>query len=203
MQANKKTSLLLILPALTFLCTGCKVEKPVEIVVNPEPARRMAKQPENMERFLQSAQKGPTVVESAMELSAKYTKLTEQMVELKQQNQQLLAENQHLKERLLPCQDQLNQAQKELTEANDLLVEMSIELNNWKNDILGFRNELREADKAQLETLLRILTVLGGEIKSEQALKTNEAKTATPLNKAGLPQDQSPQIGTTSGQSNG
>jgi len=203
MQTNKKIALLLVLPALIFLCTGCKVEKPVEIVVNPEPARRMAKQPETTKRFQQPAQKGLTVVESAMELSTKYTKLTEQMVELKEQNQQLLAENQHLKERLLPCQEQLNQTQKELTEANDLLVEMHIELNNWKTDILGFRNELREADKAQLETLLRILKVLGGEIKTEQTHNTNEAETATPSNKAGRPQDQSPLTGTTSGQSNG
>jgi hypothetical protein len=63
----------------------------------------------------------------------------------------------------------LQQAHKELAEANSLLIDMRVELNNWKADILGFRNEMRNAETAQLETLLRILKVLGGQVTTESA----------------------------------
>jgi hypothetical protein len=56
-----------------------------------------------------------------------------------------------------------------LSEANGLLIEMRVELNNWKSDILGFRDEMRNAETAQLETLLRILKVLGGQVTTESA----------------------------------
>jgi hypothetical protein len=46
------------------------------------------------------------------------------------------------------------------------LIEMLSELNNWKNNILGFRGEMREAAKAQLEALLKVLEVLGGEMEA-------------------------------------
>jgi hypothetical protein len=46
---------------------------------------------------------------------------------------------------------------------------MRIELNNWKTSILGFRDEMRQADIAQLETLLKILKILGGEVTVQSA----------------------------------
>ena len=70
---------------------------------------------------------------------------------------------------LVTLEPKLQQTQKELAEANDLLIEMRIELNNWKTDILGFRAEMRDAEKTQLEALLKILNVLGGEVKPESA----------------------------------
>jgi len=57
----------------------------------------------------------------------------------------------------------LKQTQKELGEANELLIEMLTELNTWKSNILGFRGEMRDAAKAQLEALLKVLEILGGE----------------------------------------
>jgi hypothetical protein len=44
---------------------------------------------------------------------------------------------------------------------------MRIELNNWKTNIIGFRDEMRDADKTQLQALLRILKALGGEVSPE------------------------------------
>ena len=58
-------------------------------------------------------------------------------------------------------------------QANDLLIEMRIELNNWKTNILGFRDEMRDAEKEQLKALIRILTVLGGEIEPQSELAQN------------------------------
>ena len=88
---------------------------------------------------------------------------------LRQQKEDFVAQNQQLKERVTALEGQLQQTEKELTEANDLLIEMRIELNNWKTDVLGFRNEMRDAETAQLEALLKILRVLGGEIQAASA----------------------------------
>jgi chromosome segregation ATPase len=107
---------------------------------------------------------GNTAVESAIALSDKYAKLSEEAAALRQQKQTLDAENQRLKNDLQSCRVQSEQAQKELTQANDLLLQTRIELNNWKNDVLGFRGEMQDAQKAQLEALLKILKLMGGEV---------------------------------------
>jgi hypothetical protein len=36
----------------------------------------------------------------------------------------------------------------------------------WKSDMLGFRSEMREAAKAQLEALLKVLEILGGKAEA-------------------------------------
>jgi septal ring factor EnvC (AmiA/AmiB activator) len=118
-------------------------------------------------RFEHSSPQGPSAVESAIELSQKYARASEEAALFKQRASQLEAENQKLSTDLAATRSQFQQAQKELNEANDLLVEMRVELNNWKNNILGFRSEMRAADKAQLEALLRILQMLGGETAAE------------------------------------
>jgi len=51
-------------------------------------------------------------------------------------------------------------------------------LNNWKTDILGFRDEMRDAETAQLEALLKILKVLGGEVKTKSAQSQDSSSTA-------------------------
>ena len=118
-------------------------------------------------RFQDPAADGPTPVESAIELSKKYAALSEQASQLKVENQELTKENNQLKQQVAALGAEADQAQKELAEANDLLIEMRVELNNWKTDVLGFRDEMRQADKVQLEALLKILKVLGGEPTAE------------------------------------
>jgi predicted nuclease with TOPRIM domain len=121
-------------------------------------------------RFQESAPQTQTAVESAVEMSQKYATLSEQAAAMQQENRNLLAQNEQLSQQLYASQKQLQQTQKELSEANDLLIEMRIELNNWKTDVLGFRDEMRDAEKAQLEALFKILNVLGAKIKPESAL---------------------------------
>lgn len=115
-------------------------------------------------RFQESAPQAPTAVESALELSDKYARLSDEAASLRQQNQEIGARNQQLEAQAAVLSSQLQQAQKELAQANELLIEMRIELNNWKSDILGFREEMRNAETAQLETLFKILKVLGGQV---------------------------------------
>jgi DNA repair exonuclease SbcCD ATPase subunit len=203
MRTNKTKLRCLILTALAILCAGCTIEKPVELVARPGAPGGLVGNANTPRRFEDPAEGAPTPIESAMELSAKYAKLSDEMAVLKQKNQQLLAENQDLKDRLAPCQAQLVQAQKELAEANDLLIEMRVELNNWQANVLGFRDEMRDAGKAQLEALLKILQVLGGETKTQSVsdLKKDSANTAP--EEPSRTQQESPQGGTATGEING
>ena len=169
MQSINKTLFLLILLAPIVLLSGCSSGQtsmetiagsdPLEIPQNDSVARR----------FQESTPQSPTAVESAIELSEKYAKLSEDAAVLRQQNQGFVARNQQLDAQALALEGQLRQTKKELAEANDLLIEMRIELNNWKTDILGFRDEMRDAETAQLETLFRILKVLGGQVDAGPA----------------------------------
>ena len=163
MQIYKKIFFFLTMSALTFLLTGCSFLKPVEIILKPEapPQQNNAVS----KRFEEAAPKGQTVVDSALELAKRNTKLSEETFATRQKNQELIAENSRLKEQLAVLEPELEQAKKELTEANDLLIEMRIELNNWKADILGYRAEMRDADKAQLGALLKILEFLSPQSK--------------------------------------
>jgi chromosome segregation ATPase len=176
MQTQKKIISLEILLVSIFLLSGCSSpQKPADLAVEPVPIEAQQSDSVAM-RFQDSGSESPTVVESAMKLSGQYARLTREAAELRQQNEDLAAKNQQLNEQVSSLDAQLQQAHKELAEANSLLIDMRVELNNWKADILGFRNEMRDAETAQLETLLRILKVLGGQVTTESA-KAKDAST--------------------------
>jgi len=181
MRANKKAILFFLLssmlPGLLFLLSGCTISRDRAEVVLPTKASQASLGDSPEKRFQEPAAQGPTVAESAMELSKKYAQLSEEATLLRQENENFTAENSRLKNQVAALEAQLRQAQKELTEANDLLVEMHVELNNWKADVLGFRGEMREAEKAQLQALLKILKVLGGEVRTESTQSKNVGPT--------------------------
>ncbi len=181
MQTNKKITLFLILPVLIVLLSGCQLPQgPVKIIFPPDPAEtpRSPGGTGITKRFQESAPQGPTMVESAIKLSKEHAELANEAASLKQKNQNLINENRRLNDQVAALEAQLQQTQTELTQANDLLIEMHIELNNWKFDVLSFRSEMRDAEKTQLEALLKILNILGGEVKEELARAENARPTA-------------------------
>ncbi len=202
MKANKKIMLFLILfstsSGLIFLLSGCiTFQDPVKIPLSPDSAQ-MQQTGSVEKRFQKPVQQSPTAVESAIELSKKYAKLSEEATVLRQKNQGFIAENHQFKNQVVSLETQLQQTQKELTEANDLLIEMRIELNNWKADVLGFRGEMRGAEKAQLEALFKILKVLGGEVKAESTHAENIDSTAVSQSKSPQPASlETPVLGET------
>jgi hypothetical protein len=155
MSVKAKIILWTFVAAILMQFVGCGSENPTrtDLQLSNTPATGTLSQPQ-----------GPTAIESAIALSDKYAKLSEEATALRQSKQTLETENQKLATDLKNCQAQSEQAQKELTQANDLLVQTRLELNNWKNDVLGFRGEMRDAEKAQLETLYKILKLMGGEV---------------------------------------
>jgi septal ring factor EnvC (AmiA/AmiB activator) len=130
-------------------------------------------------RFQDPPGAGRTAAQSALELSEKYAKLSEEAATLRQENQRLAGENEDLRGQIAALDAKLKQTQKELGEANELLLELLNELNNWKGNILGFRSEMREAAQAQLEALLKVLEILGGEAEAG-TLERRHAGTLNP-----------------------
>lgn len=168
----KKTIALIIVSFLLCALIGCnESNKAKELISDSElfaSSEETLKTESNPAKYEQSTQKN-TIIDSTIELTQKYAKLSEECSILKEKNKNLTNENQNFKEKTASLQTQLDQTKKELSEANDLLVEMRIELNNWKVDILGFRDEMRDAQKAQLEALFKILTILGGQTNTNAA----------------------------------
>lgn len=165
MHSYKKIVMFAVLSG-SIIFGGCmQMQQPVDAVLKPVVGGDEPQPAASPKQFRDAAPEGPTVVESAIELSKKYATLSEEMAKSELEKQNVINENARLKEQLKTVEPELIQAKKELAEANDLLVEMRIELNNWKTDVLGFRDEIREANKVQLETLIKILKVLGGETK--------------------------------------
>ncbi len=188
MKSNKKTIFILISLMPIFLLSNCvSVQEPPRVAVRPD-STEIQQSASVAKRFQESASQiqNPTVVASAMELSKKHVILSEQVAVLRQQNKDLIVQKQQLKDQVVALEAQLRQMQKELTEANDLLITMRIELNNWKVDILGFRDEIRNAETAQLEALFKILKVLGGEVKTKSAqAEDTSSTTVASLSKPG------------------
>lgn len=156
-----------IIFALIFLPQGCSTVRKTQPDEDESPLAEMLRNDSVAKRFQESARQEVTEVDSAIELSKKYVTLSEEASLLRQQKKDLVTRNELFEDQVKALDKQLRQTQKELAEANEILIEMRVELNNWKSDVLGFRDEMRDAETAQLEALLKILHVLGGEIRTE------------------------------------
>ncbi|MBW8039363.1 MAG: DUF3450 domain-containing protein [Planctomycetes bacterium] len=181
MKANNIIVFLLILSALPFLPAGCSaIQEPIDVILKTDSTRQH--QNNSMQkRFKETPSSGQTIVDSAVELSKKSTELFEQMTVLQQNNHELTTENQQLKDQIAALEPELKQTKKELDQANDLLIDMTTELNNWKMHILGFQEEMRDADTEQLRALLKILEALGGEAQTASSQEQNQVSTTASL----------------------
>ena len=103
-------------------------------------------------------------VDSALIWSEKYSQAMERLMRLQQQNRELEQRNKQLLEQLTKAESELRQTQQELTDANELLLEMRKELKLWKENVLGFRDEIRTAQHAQIKALEKVIRLLGGEV---------------------------------------
>ena len=83
---------------------------------------------------------------------------------LRQDNSALKLENADLNRQISELNTELDTARTELTEANEFLQQMHAELGKWKADVLGYRDEMRRAQVAELEALKKILKILGAEL---------------------------------------
>jgi hypothetical protein len=110
-----------------------------------------------------------TAVDDALYWSKKYAESLEEMEKQRQQNRSLGEENQKSAAQLAKTQGDLAKAQTELAEANKLLIEVRQQVEKWKTDVLGFRDEMRKANQVQLEALAKVLSLVGAEVPKEAA----------------------------------
>jgi len=169
----------LFLAPLIVMSNGCTAPQGQRRPTTATVAQQQESNAAAAKRFQDTPLGGRTAVESAIELSEKYARLSDQTIALREENQQLVMENDGFQQQITTLEAKLRQTQKELGEANDLLIEMLTELNNWKTNILGFRGEMRQAAKAQLEALLKVLEILGGEAQAD-SLQSQHAGTLNP-----------------------
>ena len=154
---------------LLILTTGCRVIEERVIYESststPQAAPAAASQPnaEVLERRFAGSETQADAVQSAVAWAQKYEQAVEQNNQLREKNNLLVLQNSQLSRRAEDAAAELERTRKELEEANAFMQEMHVELNKWKSDVLGFRDEMRLAQKAQLEALGRILQVLGAE----------------------------------------
>lgn len=105
-----------------------------------------------------------STAESALEMSQRYQELSLETEKLRQDNSTLKLENDSFTRQIADLNTQLETARNELSEANEFLQQMHAELGKWKSDVLGYRDEMRSAQVAELEALKKILKILGAEL---------------------------------------
>jgi hypothetical protein len=119
----------------------------------------------------------PTAVENAIALQDKYARALEDLRRGEEHNHALSDENRKLAETAAHLQADLAKTQQELSEANAILIQMRQEIEKWKYDVLGYRDEMRKANQAQIEALGKVLSLLGAEAGGPAGA---EAATAQP-----------------------
>jgi hypothetical protein len=110
-----------------------------------------------------------SAVESALAWSQRYQKVADDLAKAQEENRDLLEKNHKLQLEGGKLQSDLTAAQKELCEANQLLIEMRQDLDKWKTSVCGFQEEIRAANKAQLEGTRKVIVLLGGEVSPSAA----------------------------------
>jgi len=119
-----------------------------------------------------------STVDRALMWSEKYAEAVDRLSRMQQGYRELEGQNKQLRAQLAKLQAELAQSDKELTDANSLLVEMRAELDRWKASVLGYREEMRQAQKAQLEALGKVIMLLGGAEESPAPAAPADARPA-------------------------
>jgi hypothetical protein len=122
----------------------------------------------------------PTAIENAIALQDKYARALEDLRREQEQNRSLSDENRKLADATARMQAEVTKTQQELTEANALLIQMRGEIEKWKTDVLGYRDEMRKANQAQIEALGKVLSLLGAEAGGPAAADRSPPTAAAP-----------------------
>ncbi|HPD48110.1 MAG TPA: hypothetical protein P5279_02965 [Anaerohalosphaeraceae bacterium] len=184
MQRYAQTAITCLIAAALLIIAGCNyVDEPIVLDTIPaRPAQTYTAPPAVVQptdaavakRFTETKDDAPDAVESAVMWSEKYKELAEKYKTLTEENMALVKENSDLKKNLLVLEADLKRTRQELDDANAFLHEMHAELTQWKGDVLGFRDEIRTAQSAQLQALAKILKLLGAETTEPIAMTTPE-----------------------------
>ena len=165
----KFTKLLILLAILaTATLTGCRtIREKLELdeIVAPDAPQSQVTQQE--QRFSESDRSKVEEVANVRSMAQKNDQLKASVIELTNEKDELVDENERLIKRYEIMKDTLVQTENELQAANEMLMEMTTELNTWKGNVLGFREEINVAHKEQIKALVKILKLMGAEYASQ------------------------------------
>jgi DNA repair exonuclease SbcCD ATPase subunit len=126
----------------------------------------------------------PSATDSAVEWSVKYAQTSEKLLAAQRENQELMEKIRALAGQAAKLQAELDGSKKQLKDADAMLLELRTELEKWKTNVLGFREEMRAADQAQLEALHKVLRLLGGEAPRVQGSQEHPPSAAKEISSA-------------------
>ena len=171
MKFNYIIMIAIILAVSLAGCAGRVIQSPIAIM-QPKPYE--PEQTFNQSRFTDPErtateiaaieQQRQKAIEKAIMLSEKYEKLSDRTMKTQIENSKVKDINRTLEGNLLTAREKLTKTEEELSQANDLLIEMRIELDNWKKNILGYRDEQNMVHTEQIVALKKILKILGAEV---------------------------------------
>ncbi len=154
--------ILIVLVGLTLV--GCEDMK---ITGEPQPAQAATNNPPREAEYLgKTAVEGEGsegAVDSALAWSLKHAQLSEELLRSQQQRYELEEQLRSADNDNQKLKQELDLAHRELSEANQMLVDMRRELEGWKTSVLGFRDEMRQAQQAQMDAMRKVLLLLGAE----------------------------------------
>ena len=110
---------------------------------------------------------GRDAVQNARQWAKKYATLADKCIKLQLENKVANDQNRKLDGQVAKLKGELAQAKKEVSEANSMLDDLNKELAKWKRDVLGFREEMRLAQQAQMKMMSRIIMLMGGTVPEE------------------------------------
>ena len=152
--------------ALLLALAGCSQWPQMSQPGNPPPATTAQKPAAPyLDKGLVKGDLGEDgAVSAALAWSEKHAKLSEELLRAQQAKHDLEEANRKLAAQVVLLQADSQASQKELAEAHQMLQEMRKDLDQWKTNVLGFRDEIRQAEQAQAEALRKVLVLLGAEV---------------------------------------
>lgn len=127
-------------------------------------------------RFTSAVDSQPDPVQTITLWAQRYEEASRQNEQLRENSSKLVLENARLMQENEKLKLELAQCRKDMEQSNALLEQAHVELSKWKADVLGFREEIRQAQAAQLSALTQILRVLGAESAAVQTDSARETK---------------------------
>lgn len=162
--------------------------KPLEFAANEQTAKGNAQYLDDTVDDKHGDRDANTAVDIAARLSQKYGESVDKLNDLQAKHQSLIEKDKSSQNQIAKLQLDLGSAEKELTEANTMLLEMQEELVKWKKDVLSFRDEMRQSQKATLQGVTRLYVLISGGVGMEtpttqpaQAVANTKEKTGETL----------------------
>jgi hypothetical protein len=164
-----RTMLVMMIAVVALAPVGCATQAATQPWVPPQPSHPPAQDAVYLPKVAEPESPIPSAVETTLVLQEKYSRSLEDLQRERDRNRELSDEKARLLESVNKLQAELAKAQQELGDANTLLVQVRQELEKWKNDVLGFREEMRQASKTQIDALAKVMNLLGAEASPAEA----------------------------------